>query len=77
MRKRERIFRRDKFLCQEHLRNGILVSVALHGKNAGICDHIVPIAEGGTEEDSNLQTLCKACDKLKTQKESKKAQYGV
>ena len=29
-------------------------------------DHIVPLARGGTNEESNLQTLCAACHSRKT-----------
>ncbi|CEI54487.1 hypothetical protein [Acinetobacter bereziniae] len=34
-------------------------------------DHIVNIAQGGTEDESNLQSLCVECHKVKTQNESK------
>ncbi len=75
-RKRERIFERDRYLCQIHLQQGIQVVVTLHGNLAGICDHIVPLAEGGTDHESNLQTICKACDKVKTQAESLRGRGG-
>jgi 5-methylcytosine-specific restriction protein A len=29
-------------------------------------DHIVPLAHGGEDIDSNIQALCRACHKLKT-----------
>lgn len=29
-------------------------------------DHIVPLAAGGTDDESNLQTLCAACHSRKT-----------
>lgn len=32
-------------------------------------DHIVPLAEGGTDEPSNKQTLCKPCHDKKTRPE--------
>lgn len=69
-RKRERIFNRDNFLCQIHSKRGELVAVSLDGVNAGVCDHIVPLSEGGTDDDSNLQTICQACDKEKTSLEA-------
>ena len=72
-RKRERIFERDSFLCQIHLRRGDLVAVELSGDNAGVCDHIISIADGGSDDDENLQTICKSCDRLKTAAESRKA----
>ena len=38
----------------------------------GICDHIVPRAEGGGEQPANLQWLCRACSDRKTLEESKR-----
>ena len=32
---------------------------------ATIRDHIVPLAEGGTESDSNIQALCDPCHEIK------------
>lgn len=72
-RKRKAIFERDNYLCQEHLRYNKIVRVDLHGEHAGICDHIIPESEGGTDDDDNLQTLCKACNKIKTAKEGARA----
>lgn len=72
-RKRERIFIRDEFLCQICLRLGKLTVVTLHGLLGGVCDHIVALERGGSDDDSNLQTICKACDKIKTQNESRLA----
>lgn len=69
-RKRERVFARDKYLCQIHLGQGHMVPVTLSGPRAGVCDHVVPEAEGGTDEESNLQTICQACSKAKTAIES-------
>ena len=68
---RERVFRRDKFLCQIHLRRGELRPVSLHGKDHGVCDHIVPLSQGGDDSEHNLQTICQACDKAKTGRESR------
>lgn len=78
-RKRERIFRRDRFLCQICLEQGVLTSVELHGPNHGVLDHKIPTAEGGDDTDANLQTICQQCDKEKTQEESKRylTQGGV
>jgi 5-methylcytosine-specific restriction protein A len=37
---------------------------------ATIRDHIVPLAEGGVDDDSNVQALCQACSDTKTQAEA-------
>jgi 5-methylcytosine-specific restriction enzyme A len=37
---------------------------------ATIRDHIVPLAEGGTDDDLNSQPLCAACHRRKTERES-------
>lgn len=34
------------------------------------CDHIINTAQGGTDDPSNLQTLCKPCHQVKTHAES-------
>jgi len=37
-----------------------------------IRDHIVPLAEGGTDAPDNIQPLCKSCSDVKTQAEAKR-----
>lgn len=76
-RKREQVFERDNFLCCNCLSLGIETVVTLHGALAGICDHILPLAEGGTDRPSNLQTLCKKCSDEKTQLESLRGRGGA
>jgi 5-methylcytosine-specific restriction protein A len=70
---RESIFRRDNGLCQECLRQGKLTAVG-HKPYSAYCDHIVPKFEGGTDDDSNLQTLCRSCHQAKTDREKNRAQ---
>lgn len=59
---RERVLKRDKGLCQLCLRAGVV-------REAKTVDHIIPKAHGGTDADSNLQSLCWPCHKAKTARE--------
>jgi 5-methylcytosine-specific restriction protein A len=40
-------------------------------KQASCVDHIIPKAKGGTDADSNLQSLCWSCHATKTGKEGR------
>lgn len=42
---------------------------------AAIRDHIIPLAEGGTEEPSNTQALCVTCHNAKSQAEAQRARF--
>lgn len=33
-------------------------------------DHIIPLSQGGKDDESNMQTLCSACHFIKTQSEA-------
>jgi len=63
-RRRARLFARDRW-C---------VHCAQLGKRtlATIRDHIIPLAEGGTEDESNEQPLCLDCSDAKTEDESRR-----
>lgn len=50
-----RIFRRDRFTCQQCTVVGGDLTV----------DHIIPVTAGGTDDDENLQTLCRSCNSTK------------
>lgn len=63
---RKRILERDAGLCQPCLQAG-QVSIARQ------VDHIHPKCEGGSDEDDNLQAICKACHQVKTSAESQRA----
>lgn len=53
------VLSRDKHLCQQCLREG-------RATEAGTVDHITPKAHGGTDAESNLQSLCWPCHYRKT-----------
>lgn len=60
---REQVLKRDKLLCQECLRSG-------RYRQADHVDHITPKARGGADELANLQSLCSACHRAKTDSET-------
>jgi 5-methylcytosine-specific restriction endonuclease McrA len=62
--KRERILVRDAFVCRAC---GRVVS----GHEANV-DHIVPLEDGGSDRDDNLQTLCRSCHGTKTHAEQRR-----
>lgn len=74
--KRQRVFERDGYLCQRCLRAGVLTSVELHGPKHGVCDHRLALAEGGADDDSNLETICQPCDREKSQQEARRGGGG-
>ena len=62
-RTRKRIFDRDEGLCQNCLKHG-------RPTPGTDVDHKLPKAQGGGDEDENLQLLCRACHREKTARES-------
>lgn len=62
--RRLRILRRDAFVCAACRR-------VVYGQAAHV-DHIVPLEEGGTDDDENLQTLCQADHGKKTREEQRR-----
>lgn len=54
---------RDDYLCQPCKADGRLTQ-------ASQVDHITPKAQGGTDDESNLQAICGHCHTRKTQQES-------
>lgn len=53
-RRRQRILKRDQYLCQ-HCRVAQATTV----------DHIIPKASGGTDDDANLLASCAPCNQRK------------
>lgn len=60
---------RDKGLCQPCLREGRVTA-------AREVDHIKPKAFGGTDDAGNLQSICLACHRAKTARESRGGEGG-
>lgn len=56
---RARILRRDCGLCQACKRKGLVTP-------ASEVDHIASLGRHGTNDDSNLESLCVPCHKIKT-----------
>lgn len=54
---REYVFQRDGFRCRGCGKSSTEVQLQI--------DHIIPIAQGGSNDISNLQTLCKTCNRRK------------
>lgn len=61
--RRAEALQRDNYLCQICLAKGYLTP-------ATEVDHIINKANGGTDDLENLQSICSACHKIKTQTES-------
>lgn len=60
---RLRVLRRDCGLCQPCLRaNRVTLAQQV--------DHIIPKAEGGSDDMENLEAICAPCHNVKTQRES-------
>ncbi|QBH98422.1 HNH endonuclease [Limnobaculum zhutongyuii] len=56
------VMKRDRYLCQNCLRNDIVIS-------GTTVDHIIPKARGGSDELCNLELLCVPCHRRKTARE--------
>ena len=59
-------FIRDNFTCQECGYHEMLSKRPWPPDMSNLeCDHIIPLARGGETEMSNLQTLCRDCNRKK------------
>ena len=54
---RQYVYQRDNFQCQSCGKTHLETKLNI--------DHIVPLAKGGSNDMSNLQTLCQACNQRK------------
>ena len=66
---RERVLKRDGYLCQSCLPGRIMPAV--------VVDHIVPLHRGGHDTDHNKQSLCLACHDIKSAIEEKQRNSPV
>lgn len=57
---RKYVFARDKYQCQSCGKTSSQTKLTV--------DHIIPLARGGQNDISNLQTLCFTCNQEKTDK---------
>lgn len=55
---RAEVFERDNFTCRYCGAHGVALE----------CDHVIPVAKGGTHDLTNLKTACKACNRSKAAK---------
>ena len=51
------VFERDNYRCQSCGKSSTQTELSI--------DHIIPLARGGSNDISNLQTLCQKCNKKK------------
>lgn len=66
---RKRIRERDCGLCQQCLREGrTTVGYPV--------DHIIALADGGTDDDDNKETLCQPCHDAKSAREARQRARG-
>lgn len=52
---RSRVFERDNYTCNYCGKRGVHLE----------CDHVIPVAQGGGNDDSNLVTACRDCNRSK------------
>lgn len=61
---RKRILIRDEYQCRS-------CKKLCHAKCDAHIDHIIPKSKGGSDDESNLQLLCRSCHARKTLEENK------
>jgi len=66
---RKRIRERDCDLCQQCKREGRTTI-------GHPVDHIIPLVDGGTDDDDNKETLCVPCHDVKSAREARQRARG-
>jgi len=66
--RRQRILVRDAYACR-------VCDEIVAGKAAHV-DHRIPLEDGGTDDDANLQTLCVRCHGAKTREEQRRRGFA-
>ena len=64
-RQRAQVLARDRYTCQMQV-PGVCTYVATED------DHIVPLAEGGSDDLNNRRAVCHPCHSLKTKEEARR-----
>lgn len=62
---RKQILARDRYTCQMQV-PGVCTYMATED------DHIIPLAEGGTDDLSNRRAVCRSCHALKSKEEARR-----
>ena len=70
---RLRILKRDDYLCQACLRDGVVTPLGIVPHDHAV-DHVKPKAKGGSDHPSNLEALCATCHDVKSEREAKDGQ---
>lgn len=76
---RKQALERDKWLCQHCLKQGMPTPLGVKPRDHEV-DHVTPKAKGGTDDLSNLQSLCPDCHHEKTARDegwNRSATIGV
>lgn len=68
---RDQVLRRDGYLCQ--CENCKLRPMPLVAHEV---DHIVPLADGGTDDPGNLRGINRDCHKIKSKSEAARVRHG-
>jgi 5-methylcytosine-specific restriction endonuclease McrA len=63
------VYRRNRQLAYELAGGACALCGAALGGHEFICDHVVALTDGGTNDIGNLQVLCHDCSRVKTRED--------